>query len=175
MMASFNEPVNISPGSVLMVEIGEITNPPSTGQLFFEVATLDSTGTVIDLGSASITINEPTILQDSVETEHIQDAAVTTRKIGDSSITLNKLASDVFFFFDDRISPLQEQISEQINGLRAEFEESIQSEESARLLADADESSARADEDEEMRAEINELREQINDLEEEVAELRSGS
>lgn len=168
MKVIFQEPIHIPAGSLATIEIGGINNPSAIGVYTFDIATIDSVGSVIDSGSAFMTIREPTIIQNSIETEHIQDGAITTAKMADGSINLNKLTADTFSFFDDRFSALQEQITEQIDNLRTELKASNQSEESARVAADIDESSARAAEDENIRKEIDELREQIETLEEEI-------
>jgi hypothetical protein len=172
MKVIFQQPIPLPAGSLAIIEIGGISNPSTAGLYTFDITTIDSIGSIIDSGAASITVGEPTILQNSIETDHIQDGSVTSTKIADGSINLNKLAADTFFFFDDRLSALQNQIIAQIDALRTELENSIQSEESARVAADSDESSARAAEDENIREEIDELRKQIEGLEEEIDELR---
>jgi hypothetical protein len=168
MKVIFQEPIHIPAGSLVTIEVGGINNPSAIGIHTFVIATIDSFGSVVDSGSASITITEPTILQSSIGDEHIQDGAVTTTKIADGAVDLNKMAAGVFFFLDDRFSALLEQITAQINNLEAELKGSISSEESERVAADSEESSARAAEDENLREEIDDLREQIAKLEAEI-------
>jgi hypothetical protein len=167
----FQEPIHIPAGSLVTIEIGGINNPSAIGIHTFVIATIDSFGSVVESGSASITITEPTILQSSIADEHIQDGAVTTAKIADRGVDLNKIAADVFSFLDDRFSALQEQITAQINNLETELKRLISSEESERVAADSEESSARAAEDENLREEIDDLREQIEKLEAEIEAL----
>lgn len=167
------EPIHVPAGNLVTVEIGGISNPSTTGIYGFEIATIDSSGSVVDSGFAYVTISEPSILQNSIKTEHIQDGTITDSKIASSSINLDKLAADVFLFFDDRFTAFQLQITEEISTLQTEFEASLLSEESARATADSVESSTRAAEDENIRQQIQALEEQIEALKEEIDRLRA--
>jgi hypothetical protein len=158
-----------------MIEIGGINNPSMLGQYTFAITTIDSTGSVVDSGAASFTLEEPIILQNSVNTEHIQDSAITADKVSDGSISLDKLASDVISLFQDQFSTLEEQLTRQINALQIQLESAIDSEESARVAADIEESSARAAGDEDIREEIEELRGQVETLEEEVEAIANSN
>lgn len=161
------EPIQLPEGSWGVIEIGNISNPPTPGLYTFTIATTDSAG-LVDSGATSIQVAAPTILQSTIQTAHIQDGAITTAKLADQSINLDKLAFDAFSFIDDQFSNMRQQLTEQINEMQSELEASIQSEESARMAADRDESSARVIEDENIRGEIDQLREEIKRIEEEI-------
>lgn len=161
----FQQPIDFPAGTASMIEIGGISNPSAPGWYRFTIATIDSSGNVASSGSASIMLREPSILQNSIQTDHIQDEAITGVKVADGSINLNKLASDAISLFNDQISALRQQISTQVNTMQTELGASLESEESARMGADIEESSARLAADENIREEIDSLRKQIEALE----------
>ena len=171
MKVVLDQPVTHPAGKTGMIEIGGINNPSMPGQYTFTITTIDSKGSVVDSGAASFKLEEPIILQNSVNTEHIQDSAITSDKVSDRSISLDKLASDVISLFQNQFSTLEEQLTRQINALRMQLE----SEESSRVAEDIDESSARAAGDEDIREEIEELRGQIEMLQEEVEAIANNS
>jgi len=171
MKVTFDQPVTLSVGKTGIIAIGGIDNPPVPGLYTFRISTIDSAGSILESGATSVTLEEPKILQNSVQTNHIQDGAITTNKVSDGSISIEKLGSDVVSLFQDQFSTLERQVTSQINVLQMQLESAIQSEESARIAADIDESSSRAAEDENIRDEIEELRVQIETLEEEVQKI----
>jgi uncharacterized protein DUF2808 len=176
MKFNFQQPTHIPAGSVAMIEIKDIKNPSNAGLYIFDIATFDSGGAIVDSGPASILIREPTVSRNSIGTDHIQDGAITTTKIADNSINLNKLAVDAFSFFDERFASIQSALTGQMDKVRTGLEDLIQAEKSARLTADNElqdiisteasdreaadqkESSTRAAEDNDLRAQIDELR-----------------
>jgi len=175
MKVILDQPATLPAGKIGMIQIGGINNPSMLGQYTFTIMTIDSTGSVVDSGAASFTLEEPIILQGSVNTEHIRDGAITSDKVSDGSISLDKLASDVISLFQAQFSTLEEQVTRQINALQIQLESAIDSEESARVAADTEESSARAAGDDDIREEIEELRGQVETLEEEVEAIANSS
>ena len=179
---NFQQPTNIPAGSVAMIEIKGIKNPSKAGMYTFDIATIDSGGAIVESGSISTVIREPTISRNSIGTDHIQDGAITTTKIADGSINLNKLASDAISFLDERFASIQSALKGQIDKVRTGLEDLIQSEKSARTTADNElqdiifteasereaadqkESSTRAAEDNVLRTQIDELRIKLENL-----------